>query len=108
MAEWNLTMGGHQPEIKINEKEAYHGLRGLKRLSRFYKYVLALNKSKKNAVKTFSAADQYTRELRKKDFKNLPDQDFLKMYTEIMIARKDYMPTFLSKGFCPSLGKTSQ
>lgn len=90
----NETTGGHQPEIKINEKGAYHGLRGLKRLSRFYKYVLALNKSKKNAVKTFLVADQYTRELRKRDFKTLPDQDFLKIYTEIMLARKDYLPTF--------------
>jgi pyruvate,water dikinase len=90
----NEVTGGHQPEIRINEKGAYHGFRGLKRLSRFYKYVLALNKNKKNAVKIFAAADQYTRELRKKDFKNLPDQDFLKMFTEIMIAHKDYMPTF--------------
>lgn len=90
----NEAMGGHQPEIRINEKGPYHGLRGLKRLSRFYKFVLVLNKFKKNAVKTFAAVDEYTRELRKKDFKNLPDQDFLKLYSEIMIARKDYMPTF--------------
>ncbi|MDR3585115.1 MAG: PEP/pyruvate-binding domain-containing protein [Desulfosporosinus sp.] len=90
----NETMGGHQPEIRINEKGPYRGLRGLKRLSRFYKFVLALGKSKKNADKTFAAVDKYTRELRKKDFKNLPNQDFLKMFTEIMIARKDYMPTF--------------
>jgi len=90
----NETMGGHQPEIRINEKGPYRGLRGLKRLSRFYKFVLALSKGKKNAVKTFAAVDQYTRELRSKDFKNLPDRDFLKLYTEIMIARKDYMPTF--------------
>ncbi|KUO77561.1 MAG: pyruvate, phosphate dikinase [Desulfosporosinus sp. BRH_c37] len=94
----NETMGGHQPEIKISEKGPYRGLRGLKRLIRLYKFLLELNKIKKNAIKTFTAVDKYTRELRKKDLRNLPDQDFLQLYTEIMLARKDYMPCFAFMG----------
>ena len=94
----NEAMGGHQPEIQINEKGPYHGLRGLKRLYRLYKFLLELNKIKKNALKAFISVDRYTLELRKKDLRNLPDQDFLKMYTEIMLARKDYIPTFAFMG----------
>jgi len=50
----NSTLGGHQPEIRVNEKKPYSGIKGLKRLWRALKFLAVMARTKRQAGKSFA------------------------------------------------------
>ncbi len=56
----NEAMGGHQPEIEINEKKPYRGIKGIKRLGRLVKLIPRGLKTIKGAQKSFDRVNSYT------------------------------------------------
>ena len=93
-SETNTSFGGHQPEIQIDEKGPFYGLKGLKRLGRTLQLLLILTRTKKNVDKSFATVEKYTWELRKKEWQNLQNQEFLTMYNDILMTTENYLPTF--------------
>ena len=73
----NESLGGHQPEIKINEKKPYAGVKGLKRIGRMLKFLLAIAKAKRKSKESFVKFNDYSEDLLKKDFKSFTNEQFI-------------------------------
>ena len=73
----NDSLGGQLSEITIDEKKPYAGVKGLKRIARMLKFVLAISKTKRQSKKYFSKFSEYTEDLLKKDFKNYTNEEFI-------------------------------
>ena len=95
--EINETIGGHQPEIEINEKKPFAGIKGCKRLGRLLKFIIIYQKTRKNTKKSFDNMDGVTRDLLKENFKSLADKDFINKSAEIRSATMEFAPVFM---FC--------
>jgi len=81
--EINEAVGGHQPEIEINEKRPFTGINGLKRLVRLLKLAFIGQKIRKNAEKSFDNVDGFVRALLKEDFKNMSDKDIIHKFNQV-------------------------
>lgn len=90
----NASFGGHQPEIQINNNRPFRGWPGSKRVLRTVKLVVALNKARGNAKRTFAHNAKYTEAMRKRDYAVLNDAQFIDTYAEILSACDKYLPTF--------------
>ncbi|TEB11511.1 Phosphoenolpyruvate synthase [Pelotomaculum sp. FP] len=90
----NEGMGGYQPEIEINEKKPYHGIKGCRRLWRLSKMILIGIRTKKIAQKSFDKVDVFSRALLKENFKNLTVKDLINRLAEIKSAYYEFYPVF--------------
>lgn len=90
----NINLGGHQPEIQINDDKPFHGIRGWKRTGRTVKVLLALEGAKRKAHASFARVQKLTEDLMKKDFKGLDDRGLLIEYSEIAKIFMDFAPKF--------------
>ncbi len=99
----NEGMGGHQPEIEINEKKPYRGIKGCKRLGRLVKMIFRGLKITKSAPKSFDRVDSFTGGLLKKDFKGLTDKELLAKFTEIKSVYIEYYPVFNACVSCANM-----
>jgi len=88
------TMGGHEPEVKINEDKPYHGIKGLKRIGRMIKLVLFMIKSSRN--RSFEQVDKFTDAFIKQDLRNLSDNDLIRTTAVIRSAWREYLPVFFA------------
>ncbi len=90
----NETLGGHEPEIKINEDKPYRGIKGLKRIGRFIKFVLFIIKNSRNTQAAFEQVDKFTDNLNKQDLQGLSDNDLINTIAVIKAAWREYLPVF--------------
>lgn len=88
--------GGLQPEIKINEKKPYRGIKGFKRLGRILKMVFIVMKNTKNAPKHFTKVDSFTEVLLKEDLQSMGEKDLINKFSKIRSIYGEYWPVFLS------------
>lgn len=88
----NEAMGGHQPEIEINEKSPYRGIKGCKRLWRLSRIAFQGLKTVKNAQKSFDKVDYFTKAILKENFNNLTDKEIISKFSEIINTYIDYLP----------------
>ncbi len=95
--EINEIMGGHQPEIEINEKKPFAGIKGCKRLGRLLKFIFIYQKTRRNAQKSFDKMEGIARELLKENFNSIPDKDVINKSVEIRKANMEFSPVFM---FC--------
>ncbi|MFZ5642688.1 MAG: PEP/pyruvate-binding domain-containing protein [Bacillota bacterium] len=100
----NDSLGGQLPEIKINEKKSYAGVRGLKRIVRMSKFMLAISKTKRKAKESFEKFNVYTGDLLKKDFKSYSYEEFIHTIIANAKVSKEFAPLFffLSSSAAPS------
>jgi len=94
----NDSLGGHQPEIKINEKKPYAGVKGLKRIGRMLKFLLAISKAKRKAKESFFKFNDYTGNLLKKDFKNFTNEEFIHTLFANAKVSMEFAPVFFLLG----------
>lgn len=87
-------MGGHEPDIKINEDHPYRGIKGLRRMGRMIKVVLFLIKSGRN--RSFDQVDKFTDDFAKQDLRNLSDNDLINTMAVIKVAWREYLPVFFA------------
>jgi len=99
----NEGMGGHQPEIEINEKKPYRGIKGCKRLGRLVKIFFRGLKIIKSVQKSFDRVDNFTKGLLKENFKGLTEKELIDKFTEIKSVYIEYYPVFLSCVFCANM-----
>ncbi len=92
----NEAAGGFQPEIEINEKKPYRGIKGLKRLGRLLKIISIGLRNRKNAPKYFAKIEGITGALLKEDFKSLAERDLINKILEVRSAFREYWPVFMS------------
>lgn len=95
--EINEAVGGHQPEIKINEKRPYFGIKGFKRLVRLLKLAFCGHKIRKNAKKSFETFDCFTSTLLKENLKMVSKKDFINKITQIRSVFREFGTVFM---FC--------
>ena len=95
--EYNELIGGHQPEIQINEKKPFAGIKGCKRLGRLLKFILTYQKIKKNAKKSFDNMDGITKALLKENYKSMAEKDIINKSAEMRNATIEFAPVFM---FC--------
>ncbi len=88
----NESFGGHQPEIKINEKSPYRGIKGCKRLWRLSRIAFQGLKTVKNVQKTFDKVDYFTKAILKENFTNLTDKEIISKFSEIINIYIEYLP----------------
>lgn len=94
----NDSLGGQLPEIKINEKKPYTGVKGLKRIGRMLKFLLAIAKAKRKAKKSFIKFNDYTKDVLKKDFKSFADDEFIQTFFANAKVASEFAPIFLHLG----------
>lgn len=94
----NDSLGGHQPEIKINEKKTYAGVRGLKRIGRMLKLLLAIPKAKRRARESFANYNDYTANLLKKDFKSFTNEQFIHTFITNAKVSTEFAAVFFFLG----------
>ncbi len=92
----NEGFGGHQPEIEINEKKPYRGIKGCKRVWRLLKLISDGQKIKKNAEKSFVKVYDFTGAILKENYKALAEKDLINKYAEIRSMFMEFMPVFMS------------
>ncbi|MHB8126539.1 MAG: PEP/pyruvate-binding domain-containing protein [Desulfitobacteriaceae bacterium] len=97
--------GSQQPEIEINEKKPYRGIKGLKRLGRLLKVIFAVLKAKKNAPKYFAKVDCFTDALLKENFQSMGERDLINKIHEIKSIYREYWAVFM---LLVSVSDTSQ
>jgi len=97
--EFNAIAGGHQPEIKIDPKAPYAGTKGLKRIGNALKLFLAVSRIRKAADKYFDLFINTSNKLLKKDYKTLPDGEFLNVINDLERARIQFSPVFCASMF---------
>ena len=95
--EYNEIIGGHQPEIEINEKKPFAGIKGCIILGRMLKFIITYQKITRNANKSFDNLDGIVKVLLKENFKGLAEKDILKKIAEIRNATIEFIPVFM---FC--------
>ncbi len=88
------TMGGHEPEIKINEDKPYRGMKGLKRIGRMIRLVLFMIKIGRN--RSFEQVDRFTDAFTKQDLQGLSDNDLINTTAVIRAAWREYLPVFFA------------
>jgi pyruvate,water dikinase len=91
----NDSLGGQLPEITIDGKKPYAGVKGLKRIGRMLKFLLAISKTKRQSKKYFSEFSKYTGDLLKKDFRNYTNEDFIKTISANAKVATEFGPPFL-------------
>jgi len=94
----NESLGGHQPEIKIDEKSPYRGVKGCKRLWRLLKAIPGGMKIRKNANGIFAKNNVLTEAFLKEDFKALDDKELLDKSAEIRSAIVEFYPVWGAGG----------
>jgi len=92
----NEALGGYQPEIKINEKNPYHGVKGLKRIWRGLKYVSLNRKISQNAKMHFDKVDKFIDTIANKDFTELSDNDLVNYVKAVQNMLYEFSPVFFA------------
>ncbi|KJS14889.1 MAG: pyruvate phosphate dikinase [Peptococcaceae bacterium BRH_c4b] len=92
----NEFAGGFQPEIKINEKKPYRGIKGLKRLGRLLKVIFSGMRNRKNAPKYFAKVESLTAALLKENFKDMAERDLINKISEVRSTFREYWPVFMT------------
>lgn len=92
----NEAWGGYQPEIEINEKAPYGGIKGLKRLGRLVKLIFLGLKARKGAHVAFDKVDLFTKALLQEDSGILVKKDLINKLDEIKNVHAEYYPMFMS------------
>ena len=103
-AELNKAMGGHEPEIKINEKRTLS--KTIKRKITMLKLVRETAKAKRNAESSFSRVREQSKTLLDKDYTKFTTDDFLGLLSQIRQVAADYAPVVMvlaSSGSLPNL-----
>jgi len=90
----NTNLGGHQPEIPVDDDKPYRGLRGWKRIGRMVKLLLSVEGAKRNAPTSFARVRKLTETLMKKDFTGLDDRELLMDYSDVAGIFMDFAPKF--------------
>ena len=88
------VLGGHEPEIKINEDKPYLGIKGLKRIGRMIKATLFMIKNSRK--RSFGQVDKFTDAFTKQDLHNLSDNDLINTTAVISAAWREYLPVFFA------------
>ncbi|MEN6463467.1 MAG: PEP-utilizing enzyme, partial [Syntrophomonas sp.] len=88
------VLGGHEPEIKINEDKPYRGIKGLKRIGRGIGVFRFLTKYSKNPLAAFEHVNKFTDAFTKQDLRNLSDNDLINTTVVIRAAWHEYLPVF--------------
>ena len=101
--EVNEMMGGHQPEIIINENKPYTGIQGLKRIIRVLKYIITATKIKNNAKKSFQMVDSFIQPLLMKDLSSMKDKNLIREFVGIRKMLIEYAPVMISLTTSPYL-----
>ncbi len=93
--QYNTSVGGHQPEIGVSENSPYGGLKGLKRIWRMMKLILACMKANRNAGRIFDTVGRYTAGWLKKGFKSLSENELIDTYNKILKVAKDFAQQYM-------------
>ncbi|MDD3270043.1 MAG: PEP/pyruvate-binding domain-containing protein [Syntrophomonadaceae bacterium] len=80
----NESLGGHQPEIEIQEKHPYRGLKGCRRIGRVLKLLSLVRKNTKKAQASFARFDAFNEVFLKEDLTALSQEDLLYRFAAIM------------------------
>lgn len=91
----NQMYGGHQPEIKINEKKTIFGVKSWKRLGYMLKGTFVGRKFRNNAIKSFRKIKDFSINILKEDFKSMTEKDLIRRYSDIRSIFVDYVPVFM-------------
>lgn len=86
---------GAAPELEINEKKPYRGIKGCKRLGRLLKGALRIQKVRKNLKKYFDDVDDFTKSLLKEDLKSLAEKDLIRKIAEIRSVSTEFIPAYI-------------
>ncbi len=92
--EFNDALGGHQPEIEINEKKPFTGIKGCKRVAYILKTMFIYRKIRKNAERTFDYINAFTGALLKENLVSLDDHDLLDKIIQISNVVEEFLPVF--------------
>ncbi|SHK17778.1 PEP/pyruvate-binding domain-containing protein [Desulforamulus aeronauticus] len=95
----NQAYGGHQPEIDINEKKSFFGIKESKRLKYLLKAMFVGQKIRKSATKSFDRIKDFAETLLKEDLTCLTEKDLLKKHSDIENLFIEFVPVFM---FCSS------
>jgi pyruvate,water dikinase len=90
----NTNLGGHQPEIPVDDDKPYRGIRGWKKIGRAVKVLLAVEGAKRKAHSSFAHVQDLTKALMEKDFRGLDDRELLIEYSDIVKIFMDFAPKF--------------
>lgn len=103
-ADLNKSLGGHEPEIKINEKRTLS--KTIKRKLTMLKLVRIMAKTKKEAESSFSRVCEQTKSMFDRDSRKFSTNDFLQLFRQIAETAADYAPVVMiiaSSGSLPNL-----
>lgn len=102
--ELNKALGGHEPEIKINEKRNL--AKTIKRKLSMLKLVRIMSKTKKKAESSFSRVREQTKTMLDKDYRKFSANDFLELFSQLARTAAEYAPVVMiinSSGSFPNL-----
>ncbi len=103
-ADLNKSLGGHEPEIKINEK--WKLSKTIKRKTRLLKLVRIMSKTKKESQGAFNRVREQTKTMLDKDYRNFSANDFLETLRQLAWTAAEYAPVVMinnSSGSFPNL-----
>jgi len=90
----NTNYGGHQPEIPVDDDKPYRGIRGLKRIGRMVKLLLAVEGAKRKALTSYDHVRKLAEALMNKDLKGLDNRELLMDYSDVAKIFMDFAPKF--------------
>jgi len=90
----NFFLGGHQPEIEINERAPFAGIKGFKRIWRNARAFLPITRLKRNAPKTFLRVGNDAESWLKKDFTFFSDNELCAAFCDASRILSEYAPEF--------------
>ena len=104
---FNMSFGGHQPEIELQDTEPFAGLNGLKRSERGINYAYLVNQAAEKAQKTQERVLRSVESLTEKGFSSFQDLDFIRLYNELGKIQLEFARefTFLSGAASLPLGE---
>ncbi len=100
----NEGLGGHQPEIEINEGKPYRGIKGFKRMWRLSKIIFSGRKILKNAQRSFADVDAFTATLLKENLKGLTEKDLLNKSAETRSKIAELFTVLMTVGVFADMG----
>ena len=91
---FNVSFGGHQPEIELKDQKPLKGLIGIKRLWHGIRFTILVNRATKNAPKTHARVLRSIESLTEKGFSHLQDRDFIQLYNELGKISREFAGEF--------------
>ena len=90
----NIFWGGHQPEIKLNGRQPFKGMAGIKRMWRGMRSFMAVNAHRKKAPEIHARVKKAVADITSRDFSKLENRELIDLFESLGAITGDYARKF--------------